>query len=213
MDFFSLGSTCQTAHQIRRHTKDTSAYFFDWLISNNDSYKALLIDIDKQLKEENCRAIEVLETSIYTGEVENLGKIRVLDNVSGIEYQHEFPLLENNFIDESKIAEHLSTAKQKFTHLKNKTTERIKTSSAPVLVRYENFKDTAEALETAKVIKEIYREINPNIKVVITSCFLSEEAEDNDIFIYKIAKPSSWKGDDASWTRVFQAVQAASKTA
>ncbi len=39
--YFSVGEYCATAHQIRRVCGSTEAYFFDWLVTRDDSFKVV----------------------------------------------------------------------------------------------------------------------------------------------------------------------------
>jgi hypothetical protein len=39
-----VGEVCQTAYQIRRHTRRDDALFFDWIGSFGDAYKSIFLE-------------------------------------------------------------------------------------------------------------------------------------------------------------------------
>lgn len=208
MDFFSIGSACQTAHQIRRFTKSNQAYFYDWLTSPDTSYKSIFLDDEGHFLESNCHAVDKIEFSFKQNKIVNRGKVHVVDDYSGLYYQHEFKVIEGtSIVDESKISQHLPVAKSKFIYLKHKTINAIKNSEAPVLFRFQNVAQVNDAIALAKDIHNTYKILNPNVKVVIVSYLVDQEYAENDmIYVFPIKPGDTWKGNDDSWDYVFNKI-------
>lgn len=208
MDLFSIGESCQVAHQIRRYFKKNTAHFFDWTSTRGTSYKALFLDDALFFQMNNCKVVEKNEYSIIHNKKINFGKVWVVDNYSGLHFQHEFEHLSNsNLIDESKIESHLPIAKNKFSYLKDKTINAIISSKLPILVRLENVKSIEDAISLGQDIYDNYKHLNSDLKVVVTSYFLDNDYEiDNKIYIFKIDPSQEWSGDDESWNRVFSTI-------
>lgn len=86
MDFratLSLGSACETAHQIRRNFPGLAAGPFDWLITTYDGLIGLIeSDFEKFLVSKNLTYIER----------DHNGDEYILDGRYGTRFIHDFPL-------------------------------------------------------------------------------------------------------------------------
>jgi hypothetical protein len=189
--FISLGEWCETAYQINRYMKTSEAYFFNWLITHNDTYKSIFLDDAEFFKPKNWEISEDL--------------IRVKDKATGILFQHEFNVIDtiNNFIDESKVDAHLPTALSKFKFLKNKTLSTIAKSKNIFLVRQEDFHSAEDASKRIDHIKELFLPLNKNINIILTSRRINKEITTGKYLILRNQFGSSWEGCDESWDRVF----------
>lgn len=208
MDIFSLGSSCQTAYQIRRYTKNDTSYFFDWISSRKDSYKSIFLEEKNYFLEKNCYAVPKIEFDADLNKEINYGKVWVKDEYTQIHYQHEFPRLDGSYIiDDKLIKDHLPKAKEKFIYLKNKTISAIQNSSLPVLIRYENNITLHEAMSISADIHQSFLHLNDNIKVVIVSHSIEKNyIEDENTLILKVNKSEEWYGDHDSWNKVFNEI-------
>ena len=197
--YISLGNLCQVAHQINRFTKIEWHYFFDSLVVDDYSYKSILQDIDLFFNIKNIKLINS-ET--------------IIDLSTSLKFIHEFSLVENikdfegrNVIDTGRIEEHLSTAKQKFTHLKEKTLKAISDNSYDVfLIRKEDIRNQSDALKKINDIEATFKNINPTIKIVLLSNYCENEIVEKNYYYLNVKKSENWEGDDGSWNRVFEII-------
>lgn len=198
--YFSAGEFCSTAHQIRRYTQNHEAYFFDWLITQDTSFDFLGRPNDEFLRPMNWEIID--------------NGIRLLDRYSGLAFQHEFKTIagQPGVIDTNLIEEHLATAHQKFSHLKEKLITALKNTQRGVIIRAD---DKIECLDQAKTrleqLKATFLPINPYLRFVVASTrlYYGEEFSPNYL-LGRLNNPTpsnshdAWKGDDQSWNRLFE---------
>jgi len=189
--FISLGEWCETAFQINRYTKNSEAYFFNWLITPNDSYKSIFLNDTEFFKPNNWEISENL--------------IRVHDKGTGIFFQHEFEVIDKvkNHIDQNKVENHLPIAQSKFIFLKKKTLKAIESFRTIYLIRQEDFNNIDDALKRIQHIKEIFYPLNNNINIILTSREIKEEIQNGKYLILRNERSSSWQGSNESWDRVF----------
>lgn len=195
MLLLSLGYSCQVAYQIRRYTKKDDAFFYDWLISEHDSYKSLFVSDELIF----CR---------NNWEITDLDGIRVLDKQTGLKYQHEFETIPGtSIVDPNKVDAHLNSARSKSLHLKAKTIKAIADSKSVYMVRYESIQELEVAVERAKDIYSFfYSQCRNDLQVVIVSADLDRELITDDFLILKLKKSCNWEGDDHSYDRVFKKI-------
>lgn len=193
--YFSCGTWCATAHQIRRVTRKTEAYFFDWLVTRCDSYNFLLKDDKHFLQQRNWKIID--------------DGIRLLDKYSGLAFQHEFKYSEHK-IDEKLVAEHLPVAHDKFTYLKRKLIEDLQAATRPVVIRADSSITTKnQAEDELQSLRTIFSKINKKTAFVLVSANLQDELVASEYLFIKVGNApvgnsDAWKGDNPSWDRVFQ---------
>ena len=195
--YFSAGEYCATAHQIRRVTGMAEAYFFDWLITRDDDFRFLVAPDDELLKDDGW---DIVERSI-----------RLRDRGTGLLFQHEFERDAQGAIDPARVPQHLPLARQKFIYLKHKLVDALKSCDNPVLVRAENgLTDQASVLNRLAQLRATFDEVRPDAKIVLASTQLRQEEVSNDHLALRLdnpvpaAGPDAWKGDDASWSRLFE---------
>jgi hypothetical protein len=179
--FISLGQYCEVAYQIRRFTKNNEAYFFDWLVTPEDSYRSILLDDSEFFKQENWEICD--------------GGIRLRDKSTRLLFQHEFDELnsDNHIIDESKVEDHLPVAFSKFIHLKNKTLNTIKDSKNIFLIRSVKYTSLSDAKKIMNDLKDTFIPINPKVNIVLVSSSIHEEIVDGRYFILKNLKCDTWQ--------------------
>lgn len=192
IEFISLGEWCTTAYQIRRHQKNQISYMFDWLNPIGDSYKSLLMDDSDFFR-------------LLDWEIIDDGK-KFVDTKTGLKFRHEFPKNHDETINLSLLKEHLAVARSKFSHLKNKTLDKIKNSKQICLVCYMANTNTNLAEKKADEIFKTFQKLNPNLKVVIASEKIVEDKIEKNYFLIKIKKGNNWQGDNDSWDRLFDLI-------
>jgi hypothetical protein len=195
--YFSVGEYCATAHQIRRCTRNSEAYFFDWLVTRDNSFDFL------------CRSNGAFLQSMGWELVD--GGIRLLDRYSGLVFQHEFKT-SGGEVDANLVEGHLNAAREKFLYLKDKFFVALKASHRGVIIRAENgIKSTEQAKKRLNELRETFRPINASLKFVIasTQLYQGEEFSSDHLFI-RLDNPippngqDAWKGNDQSWNRLFE---------
>lgn len=190
----SLGDNCQVAYQINRHNNEEGKLFFDWLITNNQDYKSILLDPEQFFLEKNISVSD--------------NKLKVIDGYTGIQYLHEFPINEETKkIDEDKVLDHLNTARSKFKYLQEKTIKAISDSEHPYLIRRLGYKDANLASEVAQDIHNTFKHLNKNLKVVITCGGITEDVIQDDTLLLFVQGTAEWNGDDKSWDKAFDKIK------
>lgn len=193
--YFSCGTWCATAHQIRRVTGNHEAYFFDWLVTRGHSYNFLLKDDKHFLKQDNWEIVD--------------DGIRLLDKYSGLAFQHEFKC-DGNKVSEKLVAEHLPKAHDKFTYLKRKLITDLQAAARPVVIRADsNIITKNQAENELQSLRTVFSKINRKIAFVLVSSNLQDELATSEYLFTKVSNApvgnsDAWKGDDSSWERVFQ---------
>jgi hypothetical protein len=197
--YFSAGEFCCTAYQINRFTKEKEAYFFDWLVTRNTSFSFLVKkDLGEFLTPDNWQIID--------------NGLRVLDTTSGLAFQHEFETYQEQptVVDPEKINSHLNQARDKFKYLKEKTLLAMSNAPSPVIIRSENgIKTKQQAESRLSEMRQLFHPINSKTILALTSTQLTEEIYLPNMISFKVNNPSNvepkdyWKGDDASWDRLF----------
>ncbi|SMC29741.1 hypothetical protein SAMN02745857_04081 [Andreprevotia lacus DSM 23236] len=199
--YFSVGEFCETAYQIRRHTGDQAAYFFDWLVSSPASLYCM------------CEPMgHFLEAGRWTLCDRDT---RVLDLATGLRFQHEFDVLAEDMaraealampprVDADRVEAHLPAAREKFRYLREKTRMAIMQASSCVLVRTEHGLTTpSQARIRVRQLQDIFLPFNPGLKIIITSSMAQQEVLGEDFIFARIGTGAEWYGDHASWDRVF----------
>jgi hypothetical protein len=195
--YVSIGYDCETKFQIDRCTGDEDHHLFDWIVTPENSFDFIGKDNDDFLSPGNWDIV---------GVPGNEG-IRVRDKYSGLLFQHEFDLIDGR-IDPDRVEGHLATAKEKFIYLKSKTIRVIKEQEKCVLIRAgDRIVTLDEAIDKINQIRQVFKPINPNIKVVIASSSLEAEFHHPEFLILKFLPCSEWRGDFASWDRLFMAAE------
>jgi hypothetical protein len=138
----------------------------------------------------------------------------VIDRETGLRYLHEFPVLDLGeqhsprfIIDRSRLADHLTVARSKFSYLQRKTVDAIKNAVMPVLVRDVGDGGRDEVRTELDVVRGLFSSLNPRLRFVVTSTAIDDEATDDGLF-FRVQPSSRWQGDDPSWERVFIAAAA-----
>ena len=193
----SLGDNCQTAHQIRRVTRDNSSYFFDWLITPLNS----------------CNLLALEDANILNSNNWEIGHDGVLDKGTSLIFMHEFKTRTDGSdkVDNALIENQIKYAKAKYLYLKQKTISDIHNSNRCYIIRRESelvYPRDAKAI--AENIISNYIKINPMVRLVLVSPVAqSETFSPYYIFVKCKDKEMSaddqnwWQGDDASWERIF----------
>jgi hypothetical protein len=203
--YFSVGEYCATAHQIRRVCGADEAYFFDWLVTRGDSFKVV-----RQPEEQGEDA------PMLSGDwsVEDRG-LRLLDGDSGLLFQHEFEVDANKAIDAVRVPAHLPVARQKFEYLRAKLRSALAECDRGVLVRAENgLTDLSSAQMRLEQLRGVFSVLQPGLKYVLASTQLRQEHTGEDHLFVRLSNPNpptgadAWKGDNASWDRLFQLAEA-----
>ena len=197
VQFISLGWSCQVAHQIRRFHNSDTAFFFDWLITEDNAYKSLFIDPNELFQPGNW--------SLVDGEH---GRLRLLDHATNLKFQHEFPTVnkDESDIDEAQVDQHLDVAKSKFIHLMKKTIETIKCSDSVCLIRHDLNADQFRAKAIAEDILKIYEKLNSKVKVLVVSPLITCDITTEKFYIRHVEKSEIWSGNDLSWNEIFLSI-------
>ncbi|HEY3799470.1 MAG TPA: hypothetical protein VGL58_14050 [Caulobacteraceae bacterium] len=192
----SIGADCQVSHQIRRVTGDETAYLFDWLITPVGSCGALLGDDSDWFGSGNWEI--------------TADGMRVRDKGTGLEFQHEFPLIDvpGNLIDVAGVEGHLGEARAKYAHLKAKTLAALRSADDLVLIRREWWTDAWRAAADAAAILETYSPLNPGLRLVLVSEAVTADCIYERYVLLKLEPGEAWTGDDRSWDRVFALIGA-----
>lgn len=204
MKFISIGRNCQVAYQIRRHFKNDESYFFDWLISDIKSVEKVLCDF---------------KDSYFLSDIEVCANgIRVFDQYTGVQIQHDFPVNQSGLIESSLIedTELINKIKSKFLYLRHKLISVLEDTDDDkvVLVWFDwaNHGDfiCKKASETLNKIISGFAN-KDNILYLIISTELKEDKFFDEGAMIKIEPYKNnieaqykWRGDDESWSQAFE---------
>ncbi|HJV25562.1 MAG TPA: DUF1796 family putative cysteine peptidase [Aromatoleum sp.] len=195
-----FGVSCQTAYQIRRHTRNEQAFFFDWLITENiDAIDLIVNGFDANLfLPETCRVVDK--------------GLRVLDPWSGLKFQHDFPTAEGSIASDFISAR--QSVKDKYLFLRDRTLKAMN-SEFPVFIRYEwpsSAHNTDPISACARFRAAISRNSDQRALYVLASESIPESRACENMLVCKLRpfqgpESNRWKGDDASWDDLFSFVR------
>lgn len=192
----SIGATCQTARQIRNLLEQREAYYFDWLISPLPAV---------------MKSIENGFTGIL--QPENLSysdhrKIRLIDSINGLQYQHDFPVDEKN--DDPALREmilpdfvdHAHLAREKYIRRALRTLDVLSSGVHILLVRY--VQDASElAPQRRNELKKVFAHRFPSGQ--LSFLWASPHVEGfntvDDGWLCNLPPSPRWDGDAEGWRR------------
>ncbi|WP_419226904.1 DUF1796 family putative cysteine peptidase [Alteromonas sp. OM2203] len=184
MKWISLGSTCQPAYWIRNELKQPEAYFFDWLITPP---KALIKVLDDGIDD----LLDVKNLSIH-----HRG-IRVIDDLSGLEFQHDFPEDETGKILDSYV-DYVDNVRDKYIRRYERLIELIASDKQIVFVRYGDRPSNIPSLR--EKIQETL--MNSKSILIFASEHIECDQEDFPFFYFNLEPCSDWKGDQPKWKEI-----------
>jgi hypothetical protein len=197
--YLSLGRRCNTAFQIRRYFHLEDAYFYDWLITPEESLKHF---------------DDSFENFLMSGNWEiGQGGIRVIDKATKLEYQHEFPTVistENPMpiVDGSKVEKNLEISRSKFLYLHTKTVNKIKNTNTPIFIRsQDSIKNIEDAKNIYAEISNVFNKYNFNSRYVICSSNLNQDFISDKFIALKMNPSVEWHGCNNSWNKLFEIVE------
>lgn len=195
MQLLSLGYDCKVAWQIRRHSGQGEAYFFDWLMTPVDALPVLLGRDEDLLRDGRW---ELIKDDCC---------LRDLD--TGLMFMHEFPALEipggdpSHRILAEQVPAHLPVARAKFAYLRRKTLDFIRRSEDLLLVRADEVATLDEAMENANLMRRLFLPLNPTLKFAVASTLIPTSGSVGDTLIFKTEAGDDWRGGHDSWSRLF----------
>lgn len=199
MHMLSLGYDCKVAYQIRRHSGQEQAFFFDWLMTPVEGLRVML-GRDEDLLRPGRWALVKSDSTVQ-------------DLDTGLMFMHEFPSVpvvdgdQSHRVIESQVEAHLPIARQKFAYLRRKTLELIRNSRDLLLVRADEVATLDEALQQINQVREIFLPLNPTLRFAFASTRLPGNFQAPQTLIFKTEPGADWRGDNASWDRMFGAAR------
>ncbi len=113
------------------------------------------------------------------------------------------------------MKEHLPAAQQKFSYLRDKLRSALAHCERGVLIRAENsLTDAASAHARLEQLRAVFLPLQPRLKFVLASTQLRQEHLDSEHLFLRLSTPApangpdAWKGNDASWNRLFELAEA-----
>lgn len=197
MRFLSLGYDCKVKAQIRAHTGDAEAYFFDWLMSPRESLDILLRSDDSLLRSGRWELVKE-DTCV-----------RDLD--SGLMFMHEFPSSapapgESPKVRADAVEGHLPQARSKFAYLRRKTLALLTQCDHLTVVRAAEV-DANGAVAEINALRQLLLPLNPRLRFAFASTQLAGHGVAEDTLFFKTAPGQDWTGDAQSWSQLFQTAQ------
>lgn len=195
MQLLSLGYDCKVAWQIRRHSGQGEAFFFDWLMTPIDALPVMLGRDEELLRDGRW---ELIKDDCC---------LRDLD--TGLMFMHEFPAVpveggeQSHRILPEQVPDHLPVARAKFAYLRRKTLEFIRRSEDLLLVRADEVATLDEAMENANKMRRLFLPINPTLKFAVASTLIPTSGSAGDTLIFKTEAGEDWRGGHDSWSRLF----------
>ncbi len=197
MQLLSLGYDCKVAWQIRRHSGQGEAFFFDWLMTPIDAL-AVMLGRDEDLLRDG--RWELIKDDCC---------LRDLD--TGLMFMHEFPSVpvvggeQSHRILAEQVPAHLPIARAKFAYLRRKTLEFIRSSENLLLVRADEVATLDEAIANVNKMRSLFLPINPTLKFALASTLVPASGAVSDTLIFKTDAGDDWRGGHESWSRLFEA--------
>jgi hypothetical protein len=198
MRFLSLGYDCKVKAQIRAHTGDAEAYFFDWLMSPRESLDILLRSDESLLRPGRWELVKD-DTCV-----------RDLD--SGLMFMHEFPTSaptapgESPKVRADAVEAHLPQARAKFAYLRRKTLALLTQGDALTVVRAAEL-DGNEAVAEINTLRKLLLPLNPRLHFALASTRLTDHGVAENTLFFKTAAGQDWTGDAQSWGQLLQTAQ------
>ena len=199
MQLLSLGYDCKVAWQIRRHSGQDQAFFFDWLMTPPDALSVLLGRDEDLLRDGRW---ELIKDDCC---------LRDLD--TGLMFMHEFPAVpvvggeQSHRILPELVSSHLPVARAKFAYLRRKTLELLRGSPDLLLVRADEVATLDEAMEQANRMRRLFLPINPRLKFAVASTLIPASGAVADTLIFKTEPGEDWRGGHASWSQLFRTAE------
>jgi hypothetical protein len=198
LNFLSIGESCQTAYQIRRHCDINERYIFDWVISSPETISRVLLQTkpDDILKPENLQIVD--------------NGVKLLDKGTLIRHQHDFKLDSERKHNLDMINSELNVIRDKYIYLLEKTRQYIK-KHKPILVYYD-WSQRANNLSKVKDLrKSLSNHFGFDIKILFVSESLIENSKEDDNSFLILSVDNSklqdsnyrWRGCDDGWDKVF----------
>lgn len=203
INYYSIGSYCQTAYQINRYNDRKESGFFNWLSSPLESLNFITDSDNTEFLLENN--LEFIPNNTYE-------TWWLRDKFSGLFFPHEYELSLQDQIDEKKVANQIPISRKKFLYLKEKFLDRVSKDENPVLIRVEDQLTSFEAYDRLKYLENIFLKINPRIKFILASVsFEKKLIKMPNAMFFRLEKHKlwsnpkiSWMGDDDSWNDLFK---------
>lgn len=199
MQLLSLGYDCKVAWQIRRHSGQDQAFFFDWLMTPPDALSVLLGRDEDLLRDGRW---ELIKDDCC---------LRDLD--TGLMFMHEFPSVpvvggeQSHRILPELVSSHLPVARAKFAYLRRKTLELIRHSPDLLLVRADEVATLDEAMAQANQMRRLFLPINPRLKFAVASTLIPASGSVADTLIFKTEPGEDWRGGHESWSQLFRTAE------
>jgi len=193
--FIGFGASCQVSYQIRRRTRNEHALFFDWLIAHD------LRSIDLILNHFD-------ETQFLTEDCSLIGNgLRVLCPWSKLAFQHDFPSVNGVITEDFRASLH--HVKEKYRFLRDRTLAAM-AQDGSVHIRFE-YESTDALAECARFREKVSPSAGRNALYVLASEAVAETMIVDDRMVFKLdayqgEEICRWRGNDASWDRLFDRV-------
>ncbi|MDF1995951.1 DUF1796 family putative cysteine peptidase [Peribacillus frigoritolerans] len=192
----SLGSTCQTAYQIKRKNLRNFSGPIDWMIS------PYLSDVNRLLKMRFKNFMDFNNLTLQ-GKLSNITYI-VKDNLYNIESYHDFPILLNS---ENYLSTY-SIFKSKLCRRINTFYKMCKNCDSILFVRIGANYD--EVVELISILKKI---VKKEFTILIINFSTNPEVMEQNWGIDNVSSveiqdtfPTRWQGCDTSWDKIFKGI-------
>ena len=192
----SLGSTCQTAYQIKRKNLRNFSGPIDWMIS------PYLSDVNRLLKTRFKNFMDYNNLTLQ-GKLSNITYI-VKDNLYNIESYHDFPILLNS---ENYLSTY-SIFKCKLCRRINTFYKMCKNCDSILFVRIgANYDEVVELISILKII------VKKEFTILIINFSTNPEVMERNWGIDNVCSveiqdtfPIRWQGCDSSWDKLFKGI-------
>ena len=142
--FYSLGSSCFPRFLLNGWKIDQPTYFFDWLITDKLSLQKTLLDFSEQ--EFFSNGWRVVDQDL-----------RVLDEHTGLKFQHDFPN-KDGIVDKELVSSQVNIVKSRYIHRRRRLFEHVANDENPVFIRYtyRTVLNTNEVDEIFNIVKQAF---------------------------------------------------------
>lgn len=198
-----LGYHCESTHQLRRHTGDARAHFFDWL--------------DLDLASVTGAVRSDFRDVLRTGPVVPFSDGRcALDRPSGIRFFHDFRTAPGSPLTAAAIEDQLPRVRAKFAHLADRWRAMTASPAQVLYVHHDAFDEsgTAEVLALRAALAAQRPGHRFGLLWLRRTPPPDATALPPDVHTGTVPHvPGRWEGDDDAWDRVLSALPLRAHTA